>query len=95
MTDTPIGRARMIEIDGIAAGIAVAEDGRFRFFSAQRPFDPLDRRMFRSLSQVTRAAQDRLRRSTRPSDPHPPRVVDQDPTSDLVLAIPGPFLLPA
>ena len=90
MTDHSIGQARVIEIDGIAAGIVVAEEGGFRFFSAQRSFDPLDRVLFRSLKQATSAAQRRLHRKIPPREPHPNRTGD----ADLMLAIPGPFLLP-
>jgi hypothetical protein len=90
MTDHPIGQARVIEIDGIAAGIAVAVEGGFRFFSAQRSFDALDRRLFRSLKQATSAAQRRLQRKIPPREPRPNRTEE----ADLMLAIPGPFLLP-
>jgi hypothetical protein len=89
MTDHSIGQARVIEIDGIAAGIAVAEEGGFRFFSAQRSFDALDRRLFRTPKQATSAAQRRLQRKM-PREPRPNRTGD----ADLMLAIPGPFLLP-
>jgi hypothetical protein len=90
MTDYSIGQARVIEIDGVAAGIVVAEEGGFRFFSAQHPFDPLDRRLFRSLKQATSAAQRRLQRKIPPREPRPNRAGE----AELMLAIPGPFLLP-
>ena len=90
MTDHSIGQARVIEIDGVAAGIVVAEQGGFRFFSAQRSFDPLDRRLFRSLKQATSAAQRRLQRAMPPREPRPNHTGE----ADLMLAIPGPFLLP-
>ena len=90
MTDHSIGQARVIEIDGVAAGIVVAEEGGFRFFSAQRSFDALDRRLFRSLKQATTTAQRRLQRKTPPREPRSNRIGE----ADLMLAIPGPFLLP-
>jgi hypothetical protein len=90
MTDHSTGQAHVIEIDGVAAGIVVAEEGGFRFFSAQRSFDLLDRRLFRSLKQATSAAQRRLQRKMPPRKPRPNRTGE----ADLMLAIPGPFLLP-
>jgi hypothetical protein len=90
MTDNSIGQARVIEFDGVAAGIVVAEEGGVRFFSAQPSFDSLDRRVFRSLKQATSAAQRRLPGKIPPRGPRP----DCTGEADLMLAIPGPFPLP-
>ena len=62
-TSSPPSPARVVEVGGVTAGIAVPEDGRLRFFSAQRPFDGLDQRIYSSLGQVNAAARACLRRS--------------------------------
>ena len=49
--------AYAIEISGRSAGIAVAERGGFVFFAADRAFRELDRRSFRRLRHVERAAE--------------------------------------
>lgn len=85
--------ARVIAIGGITVGIAVPEEGGFRFFSSQRAFDALDQRRFRSLRQVAAAAHDQWQRSI-PPKPRSPRTKPADSSADLLLDIPGPFLLP-
>lgn len=84
---------RVIEIGEVTAGIVVPEeDGRLRFFSAQRPFDPLDRRTFRSLREATEAARARLAqvkplRSPKPRQALAPRPQREgDATADRFLA---------
>src|SRR3712207_5998525 len=53
--------ARVIEIGDVTAGIVVPEgDGTVRFFSAQRQFDRLDRRLFRQIDLVTKAVRELL-----------------------------------
>ena len=90
---TTINTARVIEIGSVTAGIAVPDEGGFRFFSSGHPFDALDGRRFRSLKQATAAAHERL------AAEHPagasfiaPR--PNDVPADLLLQVPGPFLLP-
>ncbi|MBI3503305.1 MAG: hypothetical protein HY059_00580 [Proteobacteria bacterium] len=55
--------AYVIEIDGDAAGLALAERGGWRFAAAANPYWPLDGRRFRDVRQAERAARD-LRRNT-------------------------------
>lgn len=50
-------QAYAIEIRGRSAGIAVAERGGFIFHAADRAFRELDRRSFRRLRHVERAAE--------------------------------------
>jgi hypothetical protein len=87
-------QARVVEISGVAAGIVIAEEGGFRFFSAQQPFDPLDGRFFRSIKRVLAAAQDRLRQSNPKRKQRPISIEEVHMTSNLLLAVPHPFLLP-
>jgi hypothetical protein len=91
--NSTISTARVIEIGSVTAGIAVPEDDGFRFFSSQRVFDPLDGRRFRSLRQVTAAAHNRCRRTTPSPEPRSTRTKPADLPTDLLLAIPGRFLL--
>jgi hypothetical protein len=93
MNNGTINTARVIEFGSVTAGIAVPEEGGFRFFSSQRAFDALDGRRFRSLRQITAAVHDRWQRSI-PPKPRSPRTNPADAPADLLLAIPGPFLLP-
>lgn len=94
MSNTTISTARVIEIGNMTAGIAVPEEGGYRFFSAQPPFDALDGRRFRSLKLIASAAHERWQRNAPPPIPKssPTKLADLSP--DLLLAIPGPFLLP-
>jgi hypothetical protein len=94
MSTPSISHARIVEIGDVTAGIVIAEQGGFRFFSAQRPFDPLDRHVFRSIKQLTAAARERLRRSRSPRKSRSSRAEGTASSSDLILAVPGPFLLP-
>ncbi|WP_114943200.1 hypothetical protein [Microvirga calopogonii] len=94
MSSTTISTARVIEIGNMTAGIAVPEEGGYRFFSSQPPFDALDGRRFRSLKQITSVAHERCRRNTAPPSPNSSPTKLADPSTDLLLAIPGPFLLP-
>jgi hypothetical protein len=47
--------AFVIEITGIAAGLAVPERGGFRFYAADRRFAGLDGSRFGALDQIERA----------------------------------------
>ncbi len=94
MTASPISAVRIIEIDSVTAGIAVPDENGLRFFSSQRPFDALDGRRFRSIKQVTAAARERWQRSISPPEPCSSRAESTDEAADLLLEIPGPFLLP-
>jgi hypothetical protein len=94
MNADSISQARVVEIGDVTAGIVIAEENGFRFFSAQRPFDPLDGRVFRSIKRAIDAAQDRLQRSGPPPRSRQRPNEDVDPNLDLPLAIPRPFLLP-
>lgn len=55
--------AVVIQVAGETAGIAVAEDGGYRFFASSRPFFKLDKSLHRSvpavLSAVRRLAESR------------------------------------
>ncbi|WP_262267541.1 MULTISPECIES: hypothetical protein [Microvirga] len=93
MNSTTNGTARVIEVDGVTAGIAVPEEGGFRFFSSGGVFDALDGRRFRSLRQIAGAVHDRWRRSI-PPESRAPRPPPADPSADRPFAVPGPFLLP-
>jgi hypothetical protein len=94
MNNSTISTARVIEIGSVTAGVAVPEENGFRFFSSQRPFDALDGRRFRSLKQATAAASDRWRRTAPAPEPRSSRAKPEDSTAELLLALPGPFLLP-
>lgn len=51
----------VIELGGIAAGLVVQENNRYRFFASDRNFAPLERRLFRSpdhAEQVCRRLRD-------------------------------------
>ena len=48
--------AFVIEIDGDAAGLALAERSGFRFYASERSYWELEGRWFRSLGQAERAA---------------------------------------
>ncbi len=48
--------AYVIEVDGDAAGLALAERGGFRFAAAANPYWKIDGRRFRDLRQAERAA---------------------------------------
>ena len=86
--------ARVVEIGDVTAGIAVpVAPGTIRFFAALKAFDPLERRTFRSIEQAVRAARDLLARRFRPPR-RPPERRPADATAELVLAAPGPLLLP-
>jgi len=45
-----------IEIYGRSVGIVVAERGGFMFFTAERAFQSLDRRVFRHVAHAEKAA---------------------------------------
>ncbi|ANY85292.1 hypothetical protein BB934_44825 (plasmid) [Microvirga ossetica] len=90
---TTINTARVIEIGSVTAGIAVPDEGGFRFFSSGHPFDALDGRRFRSLKQATAAAHERWQQSS-PPEPRSSRPRPNDVPADLLLQVPGPFLLP-
>ena len=86
--------ARIVEIEDVTAGIVVPIAPRsIRFFAAERTFDPLERRSFRSVEQAVRAARDLLARRS-----HPPRRSSKQrvagATAEPVPAAPGPFQLP-
>jgi hypothetical protein len=49
--------AFVIEIDGDAAGLALAERSGFRFYASARSYWELEGRWFRSLGQAERAAE--------------------------------------
>jgi hypothetical protein len=89
MSNTTSSTARVIEIGNMTAGIAVPEEGGYRFFSAQPPFDTLDGRRFRSLKLIASAAHERWRRSAPPpaSNSSPTKLAD--PSPDLLLAVPA------
>lgn len=54
--------AYVIEVDGDAAGLALAERGGWRFAATATPYWPLDGRRFRNVSHAERAARE-LRRA--------------------------------
>ena len=59
--------ARIVEVEDVAAGIAVpVAPGSIRFFAAETIFDPLERRSFRSVDEAVRAARDLLARRSGP-----------------------------
>jgi hypothetical protein len=94
MNSSAISTARVIEFGSVTAGIAVPEEGGFRFFSSQRAFDALDGRRFRSIKQATAAASGRWRRTDPAPEPRSSRAKPEDPTADLRPAFPGPLPLP-
>jgi hypothetical protein len=47
----------IIEVRSEAAGIVVRDGGGFRFYAANRAFDPLDGRVFNSPRDAEKAAQ--------------------------------------
>ncbi len=49
-------QAFAIEVHGRSAGIVVADQGGFMFFSADGAFRVLDRRVFKHVGQAERAA---------------------------------------
>ena len=49
--------AFVIEIDGDAAGLALAERSGFRFYASERSYWELEGRWFRNLGQAERAAE--------------------------------------
>jgi hypothetical protein len=51
-----VSAAFVIEIDGDAAGLALAERSGFRFYAATRSYWELEGQWFRSLGQAERAA---------------------------------------
>ncbi|WP_192926272.1 hypothetical protein [Microvirga tunisiensis] len=90
---TTTSTARVIEIGSVTAGVAVPEESGFRFFSSQHPFDSLEGRRFRNLKQVIAAAHDQWRRTTPPPRSKSSRTTPKESSTDLLLALPGPFLL--
>ena len=54
----------VIEVDGDAAGLALAERGGWRFAAAATPYWPLDGLRFRDVRQAERAARE-LRRTAK------------------------------
>jgi hypothetical protein len=62
--------AHVIEVGEITAGIVVLEQGGFRFFASERPFQPLEGALFRTIDQAARAARERLRRRKTPGGHH-------------------------
>lgn len=51
-----MANAVLIEVDGDAAGVLLAERGRFRFRAARRPFYALEGKLFGTPWQAERAA---------------------------------------
>jgi hypothetical protein len=49
-------QAFAIEVQGHTAGIVVSGRGGFMFFATGRPFQALERRVFRQVAQAERAA---------------------------------------
>ena len=64
-----MSRAFTVEINHETVGLAVGEDGNFKFFSSTRRFDAIDGHEFTSLAKVNRAArlchQTRARRQSK------------------------------
>ena len=61
-----LAQAFAIEVLGRSAGIVVAEHGGFMFFAADGAFRALDRRVFKHIGQVERAAVQLIRDRTKP-----------------------------
>jgi hypothetical protein len=57
--------AFIIEIDDVAAGLALRERGGFRFVAADRRFHILDGSRFKRVAQVEQAARNLWRAQTR------------------------------
>ncbi|MGO4707326.1 hypothetical protein AB4072_16300 [Microvirga sp. 2MCAF38] len=54
--------AYVIEVGETTAGIVVAEEGGFRFFTAEHLFRALDGAVFRSIAEASRAAREKLKK---------------------------------
>ena len=61
--------ARIIEIEGETAGIAVTDAGGVNFYAAHRKFYPLDGLHFRTCKDAERAAVELLSKRRAPLDP--------------------------
>jgi hypothetical protein len=71
----PASEAYLVEALDRAAGVAIRENGGFRFFAAAAPFFRLDRRWFRRLAMLRAAVNSLVVGERRPRGPFP-RVVD-------------------
>lgn len=110
MTNTGPGAlgAHALELDGATIGIVLPEGSRrVRFYTADETFRRLDGQLFRNAREVIAAAREAFRgrparrtARTPPTSPPPdaggaPGVdAEAELFAELVLAAPGPFLLP-